>query len=374
LNPTNHHRALLALRQVPELGLRRIRQLLNLTGNSDASALFDLTIPDFLKIDGFADTLARNIVEFDEWDEVDQILEETAAAGAELVAYGDKDFPPLLNHIYDPPLILWLLGEREALRTDGIGVVGTRRPGRYGREQASEWTQRLTASGLTINSGLAYGVDSIAHRATVDEGGRTIAVLGSGIDVIYPAKNIGLARQITDCGGAVITEYPPGTKPDAVNFPGRNRIVSGMSHGVLVVESGIKGGSMITARSALDQNREVFVIPHPLGQLGGEGCNYLIKSGQGKLVQSLADILDEISVSASASTGTDEMPQNRPWESLDLDESSREICTLLSEDELHIDLLAEKTGKPAHSLLPLLLDLEMKGAIRQKAGKYFELC
>lgn len=146
-----------------------------------------------------------------------------------------------------------------------------------------------------------------------------------------------------------------------------------MSHGTLVVESGVKGGSMITARSALDQNREVFVIPHTLDSMGGQGCNYLIRTGQGKLVQSIQDILDEISVHTESESQVVQKTEMK-WKSLDLDDSSKEICELLIDNELHIDKISEKIEKPTHALLPTLLDLEMKGAIIQKAGKYFELC
>jgi DNA processing protein len=179
-----------------------------------------------------------------------------------------------------------------------------------------------------------------------------------------------LVKKITENGGAILTEFEPGTKPDAGNFPVRNRIVSGMSLGVLVIETGVKGGSMITARSALDQNREVFVVPHPLDSEKGEGCNYLIKTGQGKLVQSMQDILVEIPHEADQVA---EKPRKLNWEQAELDEESLKLCKLLSEGTQHIDFIGEKTGKPTYQILPVLLDLEMKGLIRQKAGKYFEL-
>ena len=167
-----------------------------------------------------------------------------------------------------------------------------------------------------------------------------------------------------------MTEFPPGTQPDAGNFPGRNRIVSGMSHGVLVVESGVKGGSMITARYALDQNREVFVIPHQLGYMKGEGCNYLIQNGQGKLVRSIDDILEEISVETNSETGSEKKLST--WKSLELSEEETRLCKLLDNKSLHIDQISEEVGQPTFKLLPIMLTLELKGAIEQKAGKYFE--
>lgn len=372
MSKINHHRALIALQQIPDFGVRRIKVLLDRTGVEDASDLFDMELPDLLRVDGFGEQVAKSFVQFDDWENVDFILQETERHGAELISIDDENYPPLLRHIYDPPILLWVKGNKKALTFDGLAVVGTRRPGKYGLKQAVEWAKKLTGSGLCVNSGLAYGIDAASHRSAVETGGTTIAVLGSGIDIIYPSRNSKLAADIIESGGAVITEYPPGTAPDAVNFPGRNRIVSGMSHGALVVESAIKGGSMITARYALDQNREVFVIPHPLNYHGGEGCNYLIRTGQGKLVQSIEDILDEISVQTEGSRPAQE--SKKKWESLDLDDASKEICQLLVEDELHIDQIGEKIEKPTYTLLPILLDLEMKGAVKQKAGKYFELC
>ncbi len=369
----NHYRALLALQLVPDIGLRRIKQLLHKTGVEDASELFRLKVSDFTRIEGFGEHVARNIVVFDNWKEVDAVLNKTEKAGADLISIDDEEYPRLLKQIYDPPIILWIKGDKAALNHEGIAVIGTRRPGKYGMQQTASWAKRISEAGISVNSGLAYGVDAFAHKTVLQYGGKTVAVLGSGIDVIYPAKNSNLARNIIENGGAVITEYPPGTPPDAVNFPARNRIVSGMSHGVLVVESGIKGGSMITARCALDQNREVFVVPHQLDYPRGEGCNYLIKTGQGKLVQKLDDILDEVSISLDNNQYQRAEPQSKKWESLQLSSELKKICELLIESELHIDQISEKSGKPTYTLLPLLLDLEMQGAVRQKAGKYFEL-
>jgi DNA processing protein len=374
LKTTSHHRALLALLQIPDFGVRRIKKLLDWTGVENASDLFDMKLPDLLRFDGFGKKVAKSFVQFEDWKKVDSILEQTENAGADLISWDDEFYPPLLKHIFDPPPLLWVKGNKKVLTYDGVAVVGTRRASKYGLKQAADWAGKLTGAGLCVNSGLAYGVDAASHKAALETGGRTIAVLGSGIDVIYPAKNSKLASDIIEQGGAIITEHPPGAAPDAANFPERNRIVSGMSHGTLVVESGVKGGSMITARSALDQNREVFVIPHPLDSIGGQGCNYLIRTGQGKLVQSIDDILDEISIHTDSNSEYVEESPRKKWESMDLDELSEKICELLADNELHIDQVSEKIQKPTYALLPILLDLEMKGAIKQKAGKYFELC
>jgi DNA processing protein len=357
---------------VPEMGLQRAKLLLQRIGVKSAEHLFKMRLPDLLRIDGIGKQVANNLLSFKDWDQIEKILERTDKIGAKLLSIDDEAYPEMLRHTYDPPIILWYKGDKNVFSNPGIAVIGTRRPGRYGLDQTEKWVKALVQNGICINSGLAYGVDAKAHQTAVDNGGKTIAVLGSGIDVIYPAKNTKLAAQIIEQGGAVVSEYVPGTPPDAGNFPGRNRVVSGMSHGTLVVESGIKGGSMITARYALDQNREVFVVPHQLDYLQGEGCNYLIRTGQGKLVQSLEDILEEISVETSK-TETNH-PKLKKWKNLDLNEEEEALCILLEQTEsMHIDMISEQLSTPTFKLLPVILELELKGAIKQRAGKHFEL-
>ncbi|WP_340105837.1 DNA-processing protein DprA [Rhodohalobacter sp. 8-1] len=362
--------------QVPNFGVRTARVVLKKTGVDHAEDLFSLNVNDLLKIHGIGKERAVSLTQFDDWKKVDKILEKTEKSGAQLLSLSDPAYPMMLKQTFDPPIILWVKGDPAALSKPGIAVVGTRNPGRYGMYQAENWSHDICKAGLQVNSGLAYGVDSTAHKTAVKSGGSTVAVLGSGIDRIYPNRNIRLAAEIIEKGGAVVTEYPPGTKPDAVNFPERNRIVSGMSYGTLVVESGVKGGSMITARLALDQNREVFVVPHPLGYLKGEGCNYLIRTGQGKLVQTMDDLLEELSVQTENGAGTaaETVVTSKKWETAeDLSEREVELCKSLSEKSLHIDHLADKMETEPFKLSAILLELEMKGLIKQKAGKYFEL-
>jgi len=375
LEITNNHRALVALLQVPNFGPRTVRLLLKHTRVESAEDIFSLPAREIQKVDGIGADLADKLAKFDGWKKVDRHIKKAQKAGAYLVGINCPHYPELLKHIYDPPVVLWVKGDPEALSKPGIAVVGTRNPGRYGLQQAGEWSKKFTDAGLSVISGLAYGIDAMAHRTAVENGGTTVAVLGSGIDWIYPQKNRGLAEKICAGGGAVITEYPPGTKPDAGNFPERNRIVSGMSHGVLAVESGLKGGSMITARLALDQNREVFVIPHQLGYLKGEGCNYLVKMGQGKLVQSFEDIAEEISIDLEEGAGNSQNKEKttKKWENETLPEPYTQICVTLGSEALHVDQLAEELDTEPFKLAPLLLEMEMMGLLKQKAGKYFEL-
>lgn len=367
-------REFVALHLMDNLGAQRIRLLLQSVEHPQL--IFRLERHELQSIRGIGPKTADEVLSFNEWDEVDRILEKTQRTGAQIMTYWDDDYPSLLREIYDPPLMLWIKGDRSVLQTDCLSIVGTRRVGKYGRKMAEKFAKELVGYDLTIVSGLAYGVDGVAHKATVESGGKTVAVLGSGIDWIYPSDHKGLAAKIVETGGAVISEFPLGTAPEMGNFPVRNRIVSGMSLGTLVVASGIDGGSMITAKSALDQNREVFVIPHPVGHPNALGCNSLIKRGMGKLVQNADDILTEIEVhiDPEENTGGKAAVSNaKKWESLKLDDFSTKICETIEDDSLHIDVLAEKMEVETHQLMAKLLELEMEGCIQQTAGKNFEL-
>lgn len=372
-NPNQNHqplRELVALSLVPQLGAHRIRLLLQTAGHPQD--IFRMSGRELEAIDGIGPTIAGEILKFNQWDQVDRIIEDADGIGAQIITYEHEAYPRLLKEIFDPPILLWVKGDPGVLETSGIAIIGTRKASRYGLKVAEHFTRVLVEKGLTIVSGLAYGIDASAHQTALGSGGKTIAVLGSGIDNIYPRSHTRMAREIADGGGAVISEFPPGTNPDAGNFPVRNRIVSGLSLGTLVVESGIKGGSMITARSALDQNREVFAIPHPLWSGNGEGCNTIIKRGWGKLVQTVEDVLNEIPILHEAGTEIKPAAKSR-WKSLELDELGVSICMKLEESPRHIDALSEELGKPSHLLLSKLLELEMQNCIQQKAGKTFEL-
>ncbi|MDX1639928.1 MAG: DNA-processing protein DprA, partial [Balneolaceae bacterium] len=336
--------------------------------------IFRLNQSELTSVYGIGEFTAKQVLTFNRWDEVDEVIEKTESSDYSLMTLADETYPALLKQIYDPPILLWIRGEKEVLSTDSVAIVGTRSASNYGKDLAGELSEKLVEAGLTIVSGLAYGIDAAAHRGALAAGGRTVSVLGSGIDTIYPSKNVRLAFDMAERGGAVITEFPPGTKPDAGNFPVRNRIVSGLTLGTVVVESGLNGGSMITARSALDQNREVFVVPHSIHSKTGLGCNHLIKTGQGKLIQSVDDILEEIQVHRKDRRNPAKSVAGHRWKEEDLDELATAICELLEEQSpRHIDELGEKLRKPVHQLLPKLLELEMQECIRQTAGKQFEI-
>ncbi len=371
-NLTQNLRTLLALSLISGLGPRRVKQLVQTV--KDPGSIFSLTKQELCQVEGIGEASALSILTFNRWDEVDCIIRNTERIRSRIITLIDPEYPELLKQIYDPPVLFWIKGEVNALSKPGIGVIGTRNTTSYGRKMANKLSKELGKEGLCIYSGLAEGIDSIAHEAALEVHAPTVAVLGSGIDNLYPRNNADLANQIIKNDGAVITEFPPGTKPDAGNFPIRNRVVSGLSLGVLVVESGIQGGSMITADLALDQNREVFTIPHTLDNASGTGCNYLIKTGAAKLVQSLDDILDELPHTQNKKSEVKPVAKPAPaWRKEDLNELDKKICETLETGSLQIDILADTLSENVSQLLVNLLQLEMKGIVVQKAGKVFEL-
>lgn len=365
-------RTIIALSTIPKVGAYRIRLLFQRVKKS--SDIFKLSEKELRRIPGIGPQVSSYIHNFNDWEKVDAIIDKTRKMGAQIISYRSLHYPARLREIYDSPLLLWVLGSLDVLNKDGLAVVGTRNPTNYGRQMARSFTEKIISQNMTVISGLAYGIDTEAHKTCVRNGGQTIAVLGSGLDVIYPKINVGLVKEIINNGGAVISEFPLGTQPDAGNFPVRNRIVSGMSMGVLVVESGKEGGSIITAKLALDQNREVFVVPHNNLNTAGVGCNNLIKRGMGKLVQEIEDIMEELPVTFDNKLDSREQEESpKKWETADLNKKQKAICKALVDGDKHIDDLALQFKLPSHKLLVELLNLEMTGYIEQTAGKYFHL-
>ncbi|AXJ00872.1 DNA processing protein [Cyclonatronum proteinivorum] len=391
-------KCLIGLSLVNGLGAARIMRLME--AFPDLNRVFKAEERQLLQIPGVGKATAAAISRFGDWQEVDRILSVTEHTDAWLLTIDDEHYPKRLRHIYDPPLLLWGRGDVSALSRPGIAVIGTRKPTVYGRARGQQFSRDIAGAGLSVISGLAYGVDTLAHAAALDAGGVTVAVLGSGIDRVYPSANRALADKIATNRGAVISEFAPGTKPDRENFPVRNRVVSGLSYGALVVESATTGGSMITAYSALDQGREVFAIPHDITNEAGSGGNTLIKKGHAKLTMCLQDILEELRLPdeflgsikpetqpsapdlfgqttvISPDTKPEPKPQPLKWKTLK-DISSRDdlrqLCQAMEDQVWHIDDLAEKLNKPGHLLLVALLELEMMGCVKASSGKRFQL-
>lgn len=358
---------LLKLSQVPGVGSTRLRALVS--HFQSASAVFEASPRELIKVPGIEEKTARNIVHFRDGDRfADEQLKQLKKIGGRIVTFWDDEYPEQLKRIYDPPPYLFLLGSLVEQDRYAIAIVGTRNPSSYGKLMAEKFTAELASLRLTIVSGLARGIDAVAHTIALKSGGRTIAVIGSGIDVIYPPENKKLAERITS-QGAVLSEFEMGAKPDAEHFPRRNRIISGLSLGTLIVETDVDGGAMLTAQWALDQNREVFAIPGHITEKRSTGCNTRIKRGEAKLVQNTDDILDELSSKLRPFLKESRRTEQKPGFELSLFE--KKILDVFEEEPLHIDSIAARAEVTTSDALVQLLSLEFKGLVKQLPGKMF---
>lgn len=287
--------------------------------------------------------------------------------GIAIIGQSHPDFPEALRQIHNAPLVLYLLGDSRLLLHDQIGVVGSRNATRQGLDHARQFAAELSKRGLLITSGLALGIDGAAHAGALDAGHPTIAVVGCGLDRLYPAQHRKLAHRIVD-SGLIVSEYPPGTQARAAYFPQRNRIISGLSRGVLVVEASLKSGSLITARTALEQGREVFAIPGSIHSSVAKGCHQLIKQGA-RLVETADDVLEELGTWWSMQEAP--APEvARPVEKPDLDSREIAVFEALGYDPQSTDALSLATGLPADQLMQSLLLLELEGLACSAPGGY----
>ncbi len=276
--------------------------------------------------------------------------------GVQVITWEDPTYPRRLRQIYNPPPVLYMLGSLEPEDEWAVAVVGTRRPTDYGREAARVLATDLAKQGITVVSGLALGIDGIAHQAALDAGGRTIAVLGSGFHHLYPARHRDLARRIV-ANGALITEYALDVRPEASNFPPRNRIISGLSMGVVVVEAGEKSGALITAHFAAEQGREVFAVPGPIFNRPSAGTNRLIQEGA-KAVTHVRDILEELDITMAAE-------QQEARLSIPKSDLEERIWTYLLEAPHHVDDIVRELGLDTAQVMSTLTLMELKGLVRQ---------
>ncbi len=278
----------------------------------------------------------------------------------EVVTLVSDHYPKLLKEIETPPLVLYCKGNIKLLNSKTIAVVGTRRPTRYGKEMTAQFSSALAKAGLTIVSGLADGVDAEAHKTTLEVKGNTIAVLGCGVNEIYPVSNSGLYREIIN-KGLIISEYKPNEKPQTYYFPARNRIIAGLCAGILITEAAEKSGSMHTKNYALEYNRNLFVIPGRLNDIYSKGCNMIIKNLQGCMVLSAQDIL--------SSYGLDEKLEEKNTVQLDFNDEI--VLNTIGTDETHYEILLNKTNLEPKKLNTILIRLELKGLIKKLAGNYY---
>lgn len=296
------------------------------------------------------------------WDP-DRELEALRQSGFRVLCSADQNYPANLKKIADPPPILYYWGSFEYGDDVAVAIVGTRNPTPLGAYHARELSAQLSRQGLTVVSGMARGIDSEAHLGALQTGGRTIAVLGCGLDIVYPPENEELMRRIAVCG-AIVTEYPLGTSPLAGNFPARNRIISGLSLGVAVVEATNDSGSLITADFAAQQGREVFAVPGNVGNEGSKGPHKLIREGA-KLVEDYRDILSELAIPQLAATDLDSV------QTMNLSEAERRVCNALNREPSHINQIQHRSGLSPAQVNSALTRLELKGVVKRFPGQLY---
>lgn len=270
---------------IPNLGSKKIQELLRLY--KDPETIYQLKAKELMKIKGIGEKTIESILDQKIRTSVVMHIEYMRKNNIDIISLYDKEYPQLLKEIYDAPISLYCQGDARILNRQAIGIVGCREASNYGRSAAKYFSYHLAQKGFNVISGLAKGIDSYAHMGAI--GGKTIAVVGNGLDIVYPKENEPLAKQILERGGAIVSEYPLGTKPEKMNFPARNRIISGMSKGILVVEAKEKSGTLITVDFALEQGRDVFVVPGNINSICSVGTNRLIKQGA-KLVTNYDEI------------------------------------------------------------------------------------
>ncbi len=363
----------LALHLLPDLGARNALKLIQAFGGPPA--VFHASVSELRSV-GIRIAVAESIHAGISFDAAADELRKIEGAGVRMVCYGRDSYPARLAEIADPPILLYALGDIDLLGSHQIGIVGTRRPTQYGRAAAERLSKDLALEGLTITSGMARGIDSQAHAGALEAGGKTVAVLGTGVDVAYPRENKKLWRSIVE-QGLVLSEFPMGSTGFPQNFPIRNRIISGLSHGILIVEGAQYSGSLITARLAMEQNREVLAVPGSIFSKSSWGPNLLIKDGA-KLVQEAGDVIEELPHDARRSLRsgkTAAAPAAEAQQSLFHAASplADKILPLLRVDEaIQVDDLIRNLddAKPA-DVLAALSELELFGAVRQLPGKSF---
>jgi DNA processing protein len=365
----------LALALTPGLGPTRIKKLIEHYGT--AERVFHASLTE-LEATGMRAVSAQSLATGKSLELAQQECVKAAESGAKIISLSDPEYPARLKEIYDPPVVLFVKGSIEVLARPGIAMVGTRHPTPYGSGMAERLSTDLAARGLVIISGLARGIDTASHRGAVAAKGKTVAVLGTGIDVMYPKENTRLAEQIVALGGALISEFPTGTFPAPQNFPVRNRIISGMSAGVLVVEAAEYSGTRITSRCALEQNRDVYAVPGNVTNKNSWGPNTLIKQGA-KLVATWEDVWEELPTDVQVALGAMQNESPAPeTASLFPDEVTspheKRILRLLKADEsTHIDQLVEllENEMSSSEIFAALFELELNGKVKQLPGKNF---
>jgi DNA processing protein len=361
----NATEACIALNMLPTVGPVRLRKLLEVF--NEPQQILAAKRGELRKVEGIGNEVADQISNWESTIDLAAELQRVRDFGATVITQESSSYPKSLREIHAPPIVLYVWGELAERDQHAIGIIGARRTTHYGMESAKKLAYQLAYAGLTVVSGLARGIDTAAHQGTLAAKGRTIAVIGSGLAKLYPPENAGLAEKIRTGNGAIVSEFSMTIEPDRQTFPMRNRIISGWSHGILVVEAGLNSGALITAAQALEQGRSVYAVPGHINAPSAMGSNRLIQQGA-KLVMDASDILDDLQILLPETKPSPEAAA-RPLPLLS--EEERRIYDAIDASETPIDQIAARCDLPIALVSSTLLRLELKRLVKQLPGKYF---
>jgi DNA processing protein len=363
--------ALIALNMLPKIGPVRVRRLVESCGSP--AAVLRAGADSLRRVEGIGQETAAMLGRWEEFADLTGELARIRERGISIVTQQDELYPATLREIHDPPLLLYIQGTLEPRDRIAVGVVGSRRATAYGLTAARKLSFQLAHAGVTVLSGLARGIDTAAHEGAVAAKGRTIGVIGSGLGRLYPPENAALAERIADGHGAVVSEFPILTEPDKQTFPQRNRIVSGWSSGILVVEAPAWSGALITANNAADQGRSVYAVPGPIDKASSLGCNKLIQNGA-RLVLEAGDILDDLNLliprpvgEAAPAGAVSAAATARP----ELTEGEAVVWDILQQEEMQLDEIITACGLPASDVTTALMRLEIRRLVKQRPGRRY---
>jgi DNA processing protein len=357
--------ACIALNMLPTVGPVRLRKLLEVFQNPER--VLAAKRSELRQVQGIGNEVAEQIGNWESIVDLAAELERIREFGATVITQDSPTYPKSLREIHAPPIVLYVWGELSNRDQHAIGIIGARRTTHYGTEAAKKLSYQIAYAGLTVISGLARGIDTAAHQGALAAKGRTIAVIGSGLSKLYPPENQALAEKIRNGNGAVVSEFSMEIEPDRQTFPMRNRIISGWSHGILVVEAGLNSGALITASQALEQGRSVYAVPGHINAPSAMGSNRLIQQGA-KLVMDAADILDDLQILLPETKPSPEAAA-RPLPELSVEE--RRVYDAIDSAETPIDRIATQSDLPSATVSSALLRLELKRLVKQLPGKYF---
>ncbi len=361
----NSTEACIALNMLPTVGPVRLRKLLQVF--ETPQRILSAKRSELRVVDGVGGEVADQISSWESIVDLPAELNRIREFGATVITQESASYPKALREIHAPPIVLYVWGEIKERDLHAIGIIGARRTTHYGTESAKKLAYQIAYAGLTVISGLARGIDTAAHQGAIAAKGRTIAVIGSGLSKLYPPENRALAEKICDGNGAVVSEFSMEIEPDRQTFPMRNRIISGWSYGILVVEAGLNSGALITASQAIEQGRSVYAVPGHINAPSAMGSNRLIQQGA-KLVMSASDILDDLQVLLPEAKPSPEAAV-RPLPTLSEDE--RRVYDAINSSETPIDQIASKCDLPSATVSSTLLRLELRRLVKQLPGKYF---